>query len=105
MTITSSAYFTTRGNTSKSRERGTVSDACCAGDACAPHAPEPAASRLTASTAGAGAAIVLGAGLNWLGYSNWALLPYALAIALTIPGPARRAWQSVRRRVLDIHVL
>lgn len=55
--------------------------------------------------AGAGAAIVLGAGLSWLGYTNWALLPYALAIVLTIPGPGRRAWQSAQRRVLDIHVL
>src|SRR5688500_1445322 len=55
--------------------------------------------------AGAGAAIVLAGGLAWLGYSNWALLPYALAIVLTIPGPAQRAWESVQRRVLDIHVL
>ena len=54
---------------------------------------------------GAGAAIGLGGGLAWLGYSNWALLPYALAIVLTIPGPARKAWRSVQRRVLDIHVL
>ncbi|MEO6222899.1 MAG: heavy metal translocating P-type ATPase [Vicinamibacterales bacterium] len=57
------------------------------------------------STAGAGAAILIGAGLSWLGYSGWALLPYALSIGLTIPGPARHAWRSIRQRVLDIHVL
>jgi Cd2+/Zn2+-exporting ATPase len=82
-----------------------VSEDCCGGRACAPHAPEPAAKHLTASMAGSGAAIAAGAGLSWLGYEGWALVPYALAIGLTIPGPARRAWRSVQKRVLDIHVL
>jgi Cd2+/Zn2+-exporting ATPase len=90
---------------SRSLERRIVSDACCGGEACAPHTPEPPAAPLTASMAGAGVAIALGGGLSWLGYSTWALLPYALAIVLTIPGPAQRAWRSVQRRVLDIHVL
>ena len=54
---------------------------------------------------GGGAAIALGAGLSWLGYPTWALLPYALSIILTIPGPAQHAWRSIQQRILDIHVL
>ena len=54
---------------------------------------------------GGGAAIAIGAGLSWLGYPLWALLPYALSILLTIPGPAKHALRSIRHRVLDIHVL
>jgi Cd2+/Zn2+-exporting ATPase len=60
---------------------------------------------LTAPVAGAGAAIAAGAAVGWLGYEGWAMVPYAIAIALAIPGPARQAWQSIQRRVMDIHVL
>jgi Cd2+/Zn2+-exporting ATPase len=54
---------------------------------------------------GAGVSIALGAGLGWLGQETWALLPYALAVALSAGEPARAAWRSVQRRVMDIHVL
>ena len=77
-----------------------MSDSCCAGDACSPHAPEPPAAHLTASVAVAGGAILLGGVLSWFGYSTWALLPFALAIVLTIPGPAQHAWRSLQQRVL-----
>jgi len=82
-----------------------VSDTCCSGDACAPRSPEPPAARLTATVAVAGGAILAGAGLSWMGHSRWALVPYALSIILTIPGPAQHAWRSVQKHVLDIHVL
>ncbi len=82
-----------------------MSDACCSGDVCTPAVPPPPAARLTAMMATAGAAIALGGGLSWLGYEGGAFALHALAIALTIPGPARNARRSVRRRVLDIHVL
>jgi Zn2+/Cd2+-exporting ATPase len=54
---------------------------------------------------GGGAAIAVGALVSWLGHPLWALVPYALSIGLTIPGPARHARQSIQKRVLDIHVL
>ncbi len=82
-----------------------MSDACCGGDVCTPAAPPPPAARLNVMMGVAGAAIALGGGLSWLGHEGWAFVFYALAIVLTIPGPARNAWRSVQRRVLDIHVL
>ena len=82
-----------------------MSDACCSDEAIVPQASSPAASRLTLTMAAAGAAIAVGAGLGWLGQDIGALAAYALAIVLTIPEPARRAWRSVRAQILDIHVL
>ncbi len=82
-----------------------MSDSCCNADICAPHDHPAPAARLSWTTAGAGAAILLGWALAWQGFPLWAMAPYALAIALTIGEPARAAWRSVQRRELDIHVL
>jgi Cd2+/Zn2+-exporting ATPase len=82
-----------------------VSDSCCSGDVCAAPAHPPASRRKALVTLAAGVAIAGGAGLGWLGYETWALVPYALAITLSVGDPARAAWRSMQRRVLDIHVL
>src|SRR5688572_196055 len=94
-----------------------MSDACCSTD----HAHNVAAtrpppvvtpidvlrqhSRELIRLAAAGAAIGLGALIGWLGRPEASLALFLLAIALCIPGPAKRAWSSASRRVLDINVL
>ena len=87
-----------------------MSEVCCSTcDASAPPSPparaaywkQPYLQRL----AGAGLAIGLGATLAWLGRADAALAGYLAAIALCVPEPAKRAWVSARKHVLDINVL
>jgi Cd2+/Zn2+-exporting ATPase len=52
-----------------------------------------------------GAAIGLGAVLDWAGAGFASRLLYVIAIAICIVPPARRAWRSARSYVLDINVL
>ena len=82
-----------------------MSDACCGEAVCAAPTRTASSMRHALMMLAAGVAIAVGAGLGWLGYETWALLPYALAIALSVGEPARAAWRSVQRRVMDIHVL
>ena len=94
-----------------------MSDACCSTDHVhnAAAAPPPRVvtpfdvlrqhSRELIRLAAAGGAIGLGALVGWLGRPEAALAAFLVAIALCIPGPARRAWASASRRVLDINVL
>ncbi len=87
-----------------------MSDTCCT--SCDTHAHE-------AETAAAAAkkrrqlqlvvasALTMGAGaaLFWSGFPTASLAPFLLTIALSGREPARRAWLSARRRILDINVL
>jgi Cd2+/Zn2+-exporting ATPase len=88
-----------------------VSDACCSPGQTHSVVPAPPVnvfkehSRDLWRLAGAGALIGLGASAGWLGAAGWAVVPFLAAIALCVPEPARRAWRSIRRRVLDINVL
>jgi Cd2+/Zn2+-exporting ATPase len=89
-----------------------MSDACCGG-ACAPAAP---ASRTTPAEASrrwtdglpvivSGVLMLAGWGVDLAGHVPLAIALFTASIALSIPVPARRAWHSVRSRVLDINVL
>jgi len=89
-----------------------VNDACCG--TCETHAHDVSAgtrgaagarSRLPWLVAAAGAAITAGAVAGWLGHATAAIAAYAVAIALSIPGPLRRAWTSLKVRALDINLL
>jgi Cd2+/Zn2+-exporting ATPase len=88
-----------------------MSDGCC--DTCAAPVPTPRApesllrqrARSLLWLAGAGAALSAGFLMDWIGSPLLARGAYLLAIALCLPPPARRAWTSLRRRVLDINVL
>jgi Cd2+/Zn2+-exporting ATPase len=89
-----------------------MSEACCgSSNVCAPegHAPEspagPAPSRATWLVAISGGLIAVGAGATWLGLAPLGVAAYLSAIAVSIVTPARRAWRSIRSRVLDINVL
>lgn len=85
----------------------------CCGETCA--APTAASSDPPASDrpnrrpalalVGGGAAIGAGLVAEWWGAGAAALAAYVLALLLTLPGPARRAWAALGTRVLDIHVL
>ncbi len=50
-------------------------------------------------------AMSVGAALFWTGFQTASLVPFLLTIGLSGREPARRAWSSVRSRVLDINVL
>jgi Cd2+/Zn2+-exporting ATPase len=52
-----------------------------------------------------GAALGAGALVGWFGSTLGATILFAVAIALCLPPPARRAWTSATKRVLDINVL
>ncbi|MEZ5317761.1 MAG: heavy metal translocating P-type ATPase [Vicinamibacterales bacterium] len=92
-----------------------MSDACCGRDTCAPAAPPPAA-RAAARSAGERlrpylpvlfGGLTLGVSLvaGQLGWRVTMILAALATIAWTVGGPARRAWRSVRARVLDINAL
>src|SRR4051812_205254 len=88
-----------------------MSDGCC--DTCATPAPPREASPplwrqrrdqlIRQGTAG----LMVGAGslAEWLAAPRIGIALYAIAIALCLPAPARRAWTSATKRVLDINVL
>lgn len=88
-----------------------MSDGCC--DTCAtpappPEAPKPLLSQRRQSLirlAIAGVTIGAGALVGWLGWTLVAIALYVVAIALCLPPPAKRAWTSLQKRVLDINVL
>lgn len=86
-----------------------MSDACCGSDNCATTvttaAPPIGASAIDRALLGAGALIGLGAALEWIWASSWAPVPFGGAALLAVREPARHAWRSVQRRVLDINVL
>jgi Cd2+/Zn2+-exporting ATPase len=88
-----------------------MSDACCGTDSCHTVAPAPPVNifrehaRELWILAGAGTAIGLGAIAASLSIPQVVLPAYLVAIGLCIPGPARRAWTSIRKAVLDINVL
>jgi Cd2+/Zn2+-exporting ATPase len=86
-----------------------VSEACCT-TGVAPAPPAPVAllrqrSRSLLRLAAAALALAGGGALGWLGWPSAALGGYLVTIALCLPAPARRAWTSATRRVLDINVL
>jgi Cd2+/Zn2+-exporting ATPase len=87
-----------------------VSDACCAPEAVALPPPAPVSlfgqrreSWLRLGVAGA--MLAAGGVAEWVGQSVPALAAFVVAIALCLPSPARRAWTSAGRGVLDINVL
>ena len=88
-----------------------MSDACCGTDHCHTVAPAPPVNifrehaRELWILGVAGLAIGVGALAPSAGMQQLGLPAFLVAIALCIPGPARRAWTSVRRAVLDINVL
>lgn len=83
-----------------------MSDACCGAGACATTGPPPAASAaVDQALIGAGVLIGVGAVLEWGLVSPWAPLPFGVAAVLAARDPARHAWRSVQRHVLDINVL
>jgi Cd2+/Zn2+-exporting ATPase len=88
-----------------------VSEACC--DTCAAPVPtRPAPGPLWRQRlrpllrlGAAGAILVSGFAFDWAGWRLAAEIASAAAVALCLPTPARRAWTSARRLVLDINVL
>ena len=88
-----------------------MSDACCSPGQATTAAPAPPInifrehSRDLWILAVAGLALGLGGTVAWLGWPRAALPAYFVAIALCIPGPARRAWKSMLKGGLDINVL
>ena len=52
-----------------------------------------------------GAALAAGAVVDWFGWTLAGTVLFGLAIALCVVPPAKRAWTSVTKRVLDINVL
>jgi Cd2+/Zn2+-exporting ATPase len=90
-----------------------MSDACCGDDVCAAPAPPPEApksmfqQRREPLTRLGFAAVALGGGAlaGWLGSTIAADLLFAVTIALCLLPPARRAWTSAQKGVLDINVL
>ena len=89
-----------------------MNDACCS--SCETHAHQETAAAAGAVTRPAertwpvliaGGLIGVGALTAWLGHPGLAILPYVASIASSIATPARRAWRSMRARVLDINVL
>lgn len=89
-----------------------MSDTCCA--SCDTHVssatppPQPLFKQHATTMfrlGAAGLAIAIGAVLSWLDQSPAALAGFLAGIALCLPEPARRAWASLRRGVLDINVL
>ena len=85
-----------------------MSDACC-GPACAkPAAGQPLARRSRPRVwpvVASGLFIAAGIVASSAGLSTFALAAYVTAIGLSVVQPARRAFQAVRVRVLDINVL
>jgi len=88
-----------------------MSDGCC--DTCAAPAPprelpkpifEQRREPLIRLAIG-GAALAAGAVADWFGAAIAAVVLFSLTIVLCLPPPAKRAWTSARRRVLDINVL
>ncbi len=88
-----------------------MSGACCAPDQSQTVAPAPPVNVFVQHArdlwllGATGVALGLGGVSGWLEIPAAALPAYLLTIALCLPGPARRAWGSVRRRALDINVL
>jgi len=89
-----------------------VSEPCCVGGGHdAPDDPRPADSARPWVTREfrvmAVSAVAIGAGmlLGWFALPALSLASYVTAIALTIGQPARRAWNSIRARALDINTL
>ena len=88
-----------------------MSDGCCDTSAApAPplQAPKPLLrqrSQQLIRLAVGGAALSAGAIADWFGATPAATAFFAVAIALCVLPPARRAWTSVTKRVLDINVL
>jgi Cd2+/Zn2+-exporting ATPase len=95
-----------------------MSDTCCGGACAAPVAAPPAdlhghdhgsahdTARLDAWRIGlAGALVAVGMAAGRAGHPVWHIAASLAAIALTVPGPARRAWAAARRASLDIDVL
>lgn len=83
-----------------------MSDACCGSETCAtPTAAPPLAVPVDRALLAAAGLIAAGAVLEWGLASPWAPVPFGLAALLASREPARHAWWSVRRRVLDINVL
>ena len=88
-----------------------MSDACCT--SCDTHVSAQAApqslfkehAKTLYRLGAAGLAILAGGLLSWMGQSTAALAGFLIGIALCLPDPARRAWTSLTRRVLDINVL
>jgi Zn2+/Cd2+-exporting ATPase len=88
-----------------------MSDACCG--TCETHAHDVSShaaraqprSRLPWLVAAGGTAIGAGAVAGWAGQPAAAIAAYLLAIVLSVPGPLRRAWASLEKRVLDINLL
>ena len=88
-----------------------MSEGCC--DTCAAPAPPPEApkpmwrqrSEPLIRLAIAGAMIGVGSLVEWFGAPLVAIVLYGAAIVLCLPTPARRAWTSIGKRVLDINVL
>jgi Cd2+/Zn2+-exporting ATPase len=91
-----------------------MSEVCCGGT-CSPAAstPTPQAAQMDATRRWADSAPVVAGGLLMLagwgvdlaGHVPVAIALFTASIALSIPVPARRAWRSLRNRVLDINVL
>ena len=87
-----------------------MSESCCGG-ACqvsapaAPPAKHPPASRQWMFVAFSGALIAAGACATWRGWHALGIAADAVAIALTIGTPLRRALRSLRTATLDINVL
>ena len=91
-----------------------MSEACCGGTCETTQVPAPTPSPSPAVslwntrvwTAGvSGALLGLGAGAAYLGLTTLSLVGYLGSAVISLPVPARRAWASLQRRVLDINVL
>ncbi|HET9369918.1 MAG TPA: hypothetical protein VFO19_06710, partial [Vicinamibacterales bacterium] len=87
-----------------------MSESCCGGGCETTQAHKtPERPRLFSANAvliaGAGAALGLGAVFDWMGWPAAAVVAFLVVIAVTIVGPARRAYAAIQRRILDINTL
>ena len=67
--------------------------------------PAAGAAARTRLVAGSGAALASGLAAQWLSWTAFAPIFFAVSVLLGGVHPARRAWVSARSRVLDINVL